>query len=151
MVLTAKREGINTRLMGGGSRILVADEGVQGLVIHLSAPEFSEITVSDCRLIAGGGTKLGHVVSTAVREGLAGLESLVGIPGSVAGALQGNSDSHGSSIGQWTDQVTVMTHDGEIKVRERSHLSLFVPRKQFGRVQRFSRPNLCSKKAIQVN
>ena len=50
------------------------------------------------------------------------MESLVGIPGSIAGALQGNSDSHGSSVGQWTDQVTVMTHDGDVKIRERSDL-----------------------------
>ncbi|MDG2385257.1 MAG: UDP-N-acetylmuramate dehydrogenase [Pirellulaceae bacterium] len=122
LVRAAQAAELPTRLLGGGSRILVPDEGVPGLVIHLSAPAFSEIRVEDCRLITGGGTKLGHVVSTAVREGLAGMESLVGIPGSVAGALQGNSDSHGASVGQWTDQVTVVTHAGEIKVRERSDL-----------------------------
>ncbi|MCP4190256.1 MAG: UDP-N-acetylmuramate dehydrogenase [Planctomycetaceae bacterium] len=122
LVRAAKAADLPARLLGGGSRILVPDEGVPGLVIHLSTPAFSEIRVEDCRLITGGGTKLGHVVSTAVREGLAGMESLVGIPGSIAGALQGNADSHGSSVGQWTDQVTVMSHAGDIKVRERSDL-----------------------------
>jgi len=118
----AKKAGINPRLLGGGSRVLVSDEGVEGLTIHLSAPTFNQIRVEDSRLIVGGGTKLGQVVSTAVREGLAGLESLVGIPGSVAGAVQGNADSHGTAMGQLTDQVTVMTFDGETETRGRDAL-----------------------------
>ena len=54
------------------------------MVIRLSAPAFSEITVGNQRLSAGGGAKLGQVISTSVREGLAGLETLVGIPGTSA-------------------------------------------------------------------
>lgn len=118
----AKKSGIPIRLLGGGSRVLVSDGGVEGVTIHLSAPAFNQIQVEDTRLIAGGSTKLGQVVSTAVREGLAGLESLVGIPGSVAGAAQGNADSHGTAMGQLTDQVTVMTFDGETETRGRDAL-----------------------------
>ena len=71
---------------------------------------------------AGGGGKLGHVVSTAVREGLAGLESLVGIPGTVAGAHTWQRGQPWNSIGQWTEQATVMTHQGDIVERDRSSL-----------------------------
>ena len=65
---------------------------------------------------------MSHVISTAVREGLAGLESLVGIPGTIAGALRGNADSHGNSIGQWTQTATLMTAEGETVQRERPDL-----------------------------
>ena len=47
---------------------------------------------------------------------------MVGIPGTVAGALRGNADSHGNSIGQWTQTATVMTSEGEIVQRDRPGL-----------------------------
>jgi UDP-N-acetylmuramate dehydrogenase len=122
LVQHCHRGEIPVRIIGGGSQVLVPDQGVQGLVIQLSAPPFCEITVTGDQISAGGGAKLGHLVSTAVREGLAGLESLVGIPGTVAGALRGNADSYGSSIGQWTASATVLTRQGEMRVRQRDEL-----------------------------
>jgi UDP-N-acetylmuramate dehydrogenase len=113
---------IPVRLLGSGSRVLVPDEGVSGLVIRLSAPAFTQINIDKLQLTVGGGAKLGHVISTTVREGLAGLEPLVGIPGTVAGALRGNADDHGVSIGQWTEGATVMSRDGQLVVKDRSQL-----------------------------
>lgn len=110
------------RLLGGGSNLLVRDDGVPGLVIALSAPAFTEISVDHQTLLAGGGARLGHVVATAVREGLSGLESFAGIPGTVGGALKVNASAHGSDIGQWTHQVTVMSRLGAIQTYERSEL-----------------------------
>ncbi|MEZ6072042.1 MAG: hypothetical protein R3C10_17700 [Pirellulales bacterium] len=71
---------------------------------------------------APGGARLGQVISTSVGKGLAGLESLVGIPGTIGGALHGNTGGRGGDIGQWTHRATVMTRAGEINVRERSNL-----------------------------
>ena len=62
------------RLIGSGSNLLVRDEGVPGLVIHLGAPEFCQISVTDKGLKTGGGARLSQFVSTAVREGFAGPE-----------------------------------------------------------------------------
>jgi UDP-N-acetylmuramate dehydrogenase len=107
-------EKVPVRVLGGGSNILAKDEGVPGVVVELANPAFAAIAVELPAIRAGGGTVLGHLISTAVREGLAGLETLVGIPGTVGGALHGNSGSHGSDIGQWTRQATVMTRAGEI-------------------------------------
>jgi len=73
-------------------------------------------------LTSGGAAKLGHAISTSVREGLAGLETLVGIPGTIGGALHGNAGSRGGDIGQWTCQATVMTRAGEIIERTREEL-----------------------------
>ncbi len=107
------------RLIGSGSNVVIRDEGVPGLVLHLSAPCFCEISVDDNRIIAGGGTKLSHFVSTAVREGLAGPENLVGIPGTIGGALHGNTGAHGVDIGSWVQNARVLTRAGEIIERDR--------------------------------
>lgn len=111
------------RLLGGGTNLLIRDEGVAGLVIHLSAPEFSRLETRGDQLIAGGGTRMTHFVSTAVREGLAGPEQLVGIPGTVGGALHGNSGAAGFDMGTWVVAAEVLTRSGERLVREKDALS----------------------------
>ncbi len=122
LVRRAREENIVVRILGGGSNILVRDEGVAGLVVRMAAPAFSEIALAGQILSAGGGAKLGQAISTSVREGLAGLEALVGIPGTIGGALHGNAGSRGGDIGQWTCQATVMTRAGEIIERSREEL-----------------------------
>ncbi len=112
-----REQECSIRLLGGGSNLLVREEGVSGLVIRLSAPAFGDISVKGRRLTAGGGATLGHAVSTAVREGLAGLEHLVGIPGTVGGALHGNAGTQSGDIGHCTRAATVVTRTGEILER----------------------------------
>jgi UDP-N-acetylmuramate dehydrogenase len=122
LVSRCHEEDLPVRLLGGGSNVLVRDEGVSGLVIHLSAAQFCGVTVEGNEIVAGGGAKLSHLISVAAREGLAGLEPLVGIPGTVGGALHGNATSHGTDIGSCTQAATVMTHSGEIIRRSRDEL-----------------------------
>jgi UDP-N-acetylmuramate dehydrogenase len=108
--------------LGEGSNLLVRDEGVPGLVVAPAAAAFGRIEVRGSQVAAGGGAKLGHVVSAAVREGLAGLEMLVGIPGTVGGAVHTNAGTLGGDIGQTIHGVTVMTRKGDILTRPRSEL-----------------------------
>lgn len=122
LILRCLEEELPVRLLGGGSNVLVRDEGVPGMVIRLTDPDFSQIKVDKRCVTAGGAAKLGHVISSTVREGLAGLETLVGIPGTIGGALHGNSGSRGGDIGQWTSRATVMTRTGEIIERPREEL-----------------------------
>lgn len=110
----AHQQELPVRLLGSGSNILVRDEGVTGVVVHLSAPAFCQIHPEGQEIVAGGGGYLNHVIATAAREGLAGLEAFVGIPGSVGGAVRTNVTGHGAAIGQWTRHVTAMTRTGEI-------------------------------------
>ena len=117
LVRRARDEQLPVRLLGGGSNLLIRSEVVPGLVIHLVKPAFTEIQVKGQRVIAGGGAKLGHVISSSVREGLAGLENLVGIPGTIGGGLRGNAGGRSGDIGQWTAKATLMTRDGEILER----------------------------------
>ncbi len=117
------QESLPVKVIGSGSNVLIGDAGTPGVVIHLAAPTFSQIEVSGRGLKVGGGAKLSHFVSTAVREGLSGPEQLVGIPGSVGGALHNNSSRSGGAIGQWLVEATVMTLSGEIVVRTKSDLN----------------------------
>ncbi len=122
LVRRCRDDELPVRILGGGSNILVRDEGVPGVVIRLADPGFADIERLGRRLTAGGGAKLGHLISTAVREGLAGLEALVGIPGTIGGALHGNAGSRGGDVGQWASRATVMTAAGEVVERARDEL-----------------------------
>jgi UDP-N-acetylmuramate dehydrogenase len=115
-------EGVEMRLLGQGSNILVRDEGVPGMVLHLSSPTFCEIRVEGRSLTVGGGALLGRAVTTAVHRGLAGLETLIGIPGTVGGALHGNAGTHSGDIGQWTLEATVIATNGEVHHRSSDEL-----------------------------
>ena len=118
----ATENSITVHMLGSGSNVLVPDEGVDGLVIHLSAADFSTVQVEGTEVTAGGGTKLVHLVATAAREGLSGLEQLAGIPGTVGGALRTNAGTDSEDIGQRTREVSVMTRHGEIQHRTREEL-----------------------------
>ncbi|MEX0712992.1 MAG: UDP-N-acetylmuramate dehydrogenase [Pirellulales bacterium] len=122
LVRRCRQEEAPVRLLGGGSNVLVRDEGVPGMVIVISDPSFAEVEIDSGGVRAGAGVKLGHLISATVREGLAGLEALVGIPGTVGGALHGNAGSRGGDIGQWTSRATVMTSSGEVVERGRDEL-----------------------------
>ncbi len=115
-------EKVPIRVMGGASNLLIRDDGFAGMVISLAMPAFSRINILQGQVTVGGGAQLAHTISETVRAGLAGLEPLVGIPGTIGGALHGNSGSRGGDIGQWACQATVMTRLGEIVQRGREDL-----------------------------
>lgn len=114
--------GIPMRMLGGGSNVLVKSATVPGVVVSLSHPCFAEMKTEGNRLTVGGGVPLAHVINEAVRQGLAGLEALVGLPGTVGGALHGNAGSRGGDVGQWVESARVLTRAGEEKVRRREEL-----------------------------
>ena len=109
---------MQVRILGRGSNVLVREEGLKGMVVHLDAPAFSSIKIEGRSVIAGGGALLGGVVTGTVHRGLAGLESLIGIPGTVGGALHGNAGTRGGSFGQWTIQTTVISAMGDVYQRQ---------------------------------
>ena len=111
------------RLIGSGSNLLVSDKGVSGVVLHLAAPAFGLIEVTDKGLIAGGGAKLSQFVSTAVREGFAGPEQMVGLPGTIGGALHSSIAAHGVDFGGWVQSAEVLTRTGEIEQRTAESMS----------------------------
>ena len=67
LVRRCHERAIPARVVGGGSNVLIPDDGVRGLVVNMAAAAFCQISVRGNTIAAGGGAKLGHVVSTAVR------------------------------------------------------------------------------------
>lgn len=118
---------IPVRVLGGGSNLLIRDEGVRGVVLRIAGEEFSQIDIEDTVVRSGGGALLSELISRTVKAGLAGLETLVGIPGSVGGALHGNAGGRSGNIGQYVQSATVLTAKGETFTRTEDEL-LFVYR-----------------------
>ncbi len=123
LVKRFSEQDLPVRLIGGGTNLLIRDKGVAGLVLQLSAPVFCTIEVEDNGILCGGGTNISHFVATAVREGFAGPEQLVGIPGTIGGALHNNTGAHGVDIGAWVQSAEVLTRGGSHKKREKDSLS----------------------------
>lgn len=123
VVQRSRDEGLSVRLLGGGSNLLVSDEGVKGVTISLAAPEFGKIEVAENKVRAGCGALLSHVIATTVREGLSGMESLTAIPGTVGGALHGNSGDEATDVGRYAQSATVLTRGGEQLTRGRDDMT----------------------------
>jgi UDP-N-acetylenolpyruvoylglucosamine reductase len=101
-------------MLGRGSNLLVKDAGFRGVVICLAHAHFSQIEPMREQLRCGAGAKIKAVAVEAKRSGLAGLEFLEGIPGSVGGALRMNAGAMGGSIFQVVDSLRLMNVDGEV-------------------------------------
>src|SRR5262249_34328460 len=117
------RGQVPVRVLGGGLNLLVRDEPLPGVVLRLSAPAFTAITVDGTRVRAGCGAGLPALISAAARHGLAGLETLVGIPATVGGALRCNAGSRTGEIGPLVHRVEVLDEKGGVNVRDRDELS----------------------------
>ncbi|MCS6850038.1 MAG: UDP-N-acetylmuramate dehydrogenase [Gemmataceae bacterium] len=116
------QERIPLRVLGSGCNLLVRDEGVPGVVLRLTEPAFTDVTVTPPLVRAGSGATVSALISQAARHNLAGLESLVGIPGSVGGALRCNAGDRVNQIGQFLRRVEVLDERGDVQVRERDEL-----------------------------
>jgi UDP-N-acetylmuramate dehydrogenase len=95
--LAALPEDVPVTLLGVASNLLIRDGGVDGVVIRLGRA-FAEITVHNTTLVAGAGALDSSVAQTAQNAGLAGLEFLSGIPGTIGGGLRMNAGAYGSEM-----------------------------------------------------
>lgn len=103
--------GIEVGVVGSGSNLLVADDGYRGLVLKLDG-ELAAIEREDTRLLCGGGARLPQASARAAREGLAGLEFGVNIPGTVGGAVKMNANAYGGDLSRVLEWVEVATPEG---------------------------------------
>lgn len=92
-------QGLPFFILGGGSNILVSDDGVRGVVVLNRARRIRfEDRAHPPRVRAESGARFGLVARQAAARGLAGLEWAAGIPGTVGGAVVGNAGAHGSDM-----------------------------------------------------
>ena len=108
------RENITGFVIGRGSNLLVKDEGVRGCVILLRgdlATVSGDVTHHG-RLKAGGGLDTVELLNFCRQNGMAGLEFLSGIPGTLGGAVVMNAGAWGRFIGDQVREVLFMEHGG---------------------------------------
>jgi UDP-N-acetylmuramate dehydrogenase len=93
----ARSSGIATMVIGGGTNLIVSDRGFRGIVLRFRA---DGLEAQGARVTAWAGADLQQLVDFAIARGLAGLETLSGIPGSVGAAVYGNAGAYGHSISE---------------------------------------------------
>ena len=100
------------RVLGGGSNLVVVDEGLDELIVNTEEMRRVEIRESG-EVTAEGGANLIRTVVRCCRDGWRGMESAVGIPGSIGGAAVMNAGAYGFSISDVLREIVVYAADGE--------------------------------------
>ena len=111
-------------IIGRGSNLLIKDGGIRGLVISLGHDSLSRVQIIGEHLHCGAGAKLKTVAVEARRAGLAGLEFLEGIPGSVGGALRMNAGAMGAWMFEVVEQIRFMDFHGVAHERKASEVNV---------------------------
>jgi len=111
----AYQKKISAIFIGSGSNILVWDKGFDGIVISLKK-SFKNLTIKqNSQIIVEAGVMLGTMVKQAMAAEIGGLESLIGVPGTVGGALIMNAGAFGSEISKCFEEAKTMTIEGDTK------------------------------------
>ncbi len=117
--------GTEIAVLGRGSNVLIADSGIDGLVLRLGGAFAAIEPVGSDQIVAGAGASLPKLARTAAAAGMAGLEFYVGIPGSVGGAVRMNAGGHGSDTASvLTEAIIVDLGTGSLVKRDVEALGL---------------------------
>jgi UDP-N-acetylmuramate dehydrogenase len=118
-------EGIDYLVVGRGSNLLVGDEGLKGVVILLNEglASIEAHTAGEPWVKAGAGVALNTLVNFCTQRGLAGLEFLAGIPGSIGGAVAMNAGAWGKEIKDVITEITILTGEGAVLSMGRGELA----------------------------
>ena len=101
----AREKKLPTFFLGGGSNILISDEGFKGLVIKI---QNSKLEIKNSNVFAEAGILSSKVLAESINYGLTGLEWLVGIPGTIAGAMANNAGAYGKDMSAVVEKVKVL-------------------------------------------
>ena len=97
---------IRHKFLGGGSNLLVVDEELPFVVMQLAKPE-PEVVVEGNIASVDAAADLGRLVTFCAKRNLGGMEGLIGVPGTVGGALRMNAGAYGTQIGSYVREVKV--------------------------------------------
>jgi len=103
---------VNHRVIGGGYNLLFDDQGFRGLIIRNAV---KHLRLEDShRIVAASGSTLEDLIQFCLDQDIGGLEFLVGIPGTLGGAVYGNAGAFDQDIGQVLEQARLLMHSDEI-------------------------------------
>jgi UDP-N-acetylmuramate dehydrogenase len=101
--------------VGVGSNLIVRDGGVPGVVVRLPKA-FAKVSIEPGNRVRAGGAAMGITVASAARDaGIAGLEFLRGIPGTVGGAVRMNAGAYGRETADILVELRVALRDGRVE------------------------------------
>lgn len=105
--------GLSILVLGGGTNLLISDEGFEGLAIK---PRLEELEVASANgfVRVGAGVSSARLVEVAIEAGLCGLQFAAGLPGTVGGAIAGNAGCFGCTFGEQLSWADVVLPDGNI-------------------------------------
>src|SRR6516225_11972596 len=95
-----ERHGIAHKFLGGGSNLLVADGELPFVVLQLAQPD-PDVAIEGNFAMVDAAADLGRTVTLCAKHDLGGLEGLIGVPGTVGGALRMNAGAYGTQIGSY--------------------------------------------------
>lgn len=104
----AKENKQPIKILGGGSNMLISDNGLKGLVIKLS---LDKLEFDDTKVTVGPGVMLAYLLNMAIKNGLTGLEFAAGIPGTVGGATRGNAGTYGIAMDSVVKSIKYLDED----------------------------------------
>lgn len=104
----AKQNKVKYFILGGGSNLLISDQGFDGLVIKI---QNTECLAQDTNIVVDAGMLLSRLVAVSVQNNLTDLEWAAGIPGTVGGAVRGNAGAFGGEMAQVVKSVFVLEND----------------------------------------
>lgn len=116
----ARSERLPVHVLGGGSNTLVRDGGFRGMAIYLNA--FQALERRGDAVAAGAGVRVSRLLAFSCRQGLAGLEILSGVPGTVGGAVWGNAGAWGGATADVLATVELVTVAGEERTLSRREI-----------------------------
>lgn len=111
--LFSEKYQIPVNCIGSGSNLLVSDEGINGFVITLQK-SFMNILFDENRCYIGAGVKLSKLVKECIKRNLIGLETLIGIPGTLGGALIMNAGAFGNEISNYLISIELLNSKGVV-------------------------------------
>ena len=110
----AEKNKLNIFILGGGSNLLISDEGFDGLVVQIMN---YELRIKNNKILVGSGLPLAKLVSESVKNSLTGLEWAAGIPGTVGGAIVNNAGAFGKCMGDIVESVEIL-ETGKLNSKE---------------------------------
>lgn len=113
-----KQHAVPKFVLGGGANVLVSDQGFQGVVVHFA--RLNTLSFDGFRVTAGAGLVLDQFVVACLRRGLAGLERLSGIPGTLGGALRMNAGAFDAEISDHLISTEIMDYEGRYQILEKA-------------------------------
>lgn len=113
LIPLAEKENISYYIFGKGSNLIVDDNGINGVIFHISSDEIK--LLDETRVYCAAGVPLSKLCMFALENGLSGLEFAYGIPGSVGGAVYMNAGAYGGEVKDVIESAEAIDTNGNSK------------------------------------